>query len=81
MWTERIADAKRLDYMTFPRLFAVSEAAWTLPHRKDYGNFLRKLAKYLPLLDEMGIYYFNPFDPSSTPEPTAPDKDDVLKEG
>ena len=81
MWTERIVDKKRLDFMTFPRLLAVAEAAWTPVGKKSYGMFLRKLPYYLDLLSESGIYYFNLFDPSSTPEPFAPDKEDTLKNG
>lgn len=81
MWTERIADNKRLDFMTFPRLLAVAEAAWTPVARKSYGMFLKKLPCYLVLLNDAGIYYFDPFDPSSTPEPPAPDKEDALKNG
>ena len=81
MWTERVADAKRLDFMAFPRLAAVAESAWTLAKRKEYSLFMQKLPKFLETLDELGIYYFNPFCPDSTPEPDAPDKEDVLKNG
>lgn len=81
MWTERIADNKRLDYMTFPRLLAVAEAGWTPVGKKSYGMFMRKLPHYLSLLNDLGIYYFDLFNPSSTPEPSAPDKEDALKNG
>lgn len=81
MWTERVADNKRLDYMAFPRLSAVAEAAWTPGKAKDLDRFMKKLPAFLQYLDKKGIYYFNPFDPQSTPEPTAPDKEDVLKNG
>lgn len=81
MWTERIANEKRLDFMTFPRLIALAEAAWTLETRKECTSFLQRLPIFLQWLDEKGIYYFNPFQPSSTPEPDAPDKEDVLKNG
>lgn len=80
-WSERIADGKRLDFMTFPRLFAVAESAWAPRGKKNTGLFLKKLPFYLSWLDKLGIYYFNPFDPASTPEPSAPDKQDVLKNG
>ena len=36
---------------------------------------------FLKYLDRRSIYYFNPFQPDATPEPDAPDKDDVLKNG
>ena len=81
MWTERIADPHRLDFMTFPRLFAVAEAAWTPVNQKNYGRFLKRLMDWLPLLQQLGISYFDPFAPLSTPEPPAPDKEDPLKNG
>ena len=80
-WTERIADNKRLDFMVFPRLAAVAESAWTKANRKDCSLFMQRLPFFLRWLDEKSIYYFNPFDPDSTPEPGAPDKEDPLKNG
>lgn len=81
LWTERVADLKRLDFMTFPRLIAVAEAAWTPEKAKECSSFMRKLPSFLEYLDTLGIYYFNPFDPASTPEPDAPAKEDVLQNG
>ena len=81
VWTERIADASRLDYMTFPRLFAVAEAAWTPMNARNRDAFMAGLPSWLRWLDACGIKYFNPFDPVSTPEPWGPDKQDVLKQG
>ena len=81
LWTERVADKKRLDFMTFPRLAAVAESAWTPAKSKECSLFMQKLPFFLQYLDTQGIYYFNPFDPTSTPEPDAPDKEDVLKNG
>ena len=81
MWTERIADAKRLDYMTFPRLAAVAEAAWSDPTAKDMSLFMQRLPYYLKRLDEAGIYYFDPFAPARRAEPSAPEKEDVLQNG
>lgn len=81
LWTERVADAKRMDFMTFPRLAAVSEAAWTGSEQKKVEGFMKKLPLFLQYLDTKGIYYFNPFKPESTPEPDAPDKEDILKNG
>lgn len=81
MWTERIADAKRLDFMTFPRIIAVAEAAWTPEKAKESSSFMEKLPFFLEVLDKQNIYYFNPFNPNSTPEPGAPDKEDELKNG
>lgn len=81
MWTERVADNDRLDYMTFPRLVAVAESAWTTPKAKENSLFMQKLPVFLKYLDTMGIYYFNPFEPAQRAEPTAPEKEDVLQDG
>lgn len=74
LWTERIADDKRLDYMAFPRLAAVAEGGWTEEKKKDYSRFMQRLPSFLNYLDGLGIYYFNPFDPNSTLEPSGPQK-------
>lgn len=71
MWTERIPTLKRLDYMTFPRMVAVAESAWTPAKAKSVSRFMAKLPVYLEWLDTQGIYYFNPLNPNSTPEPPA----------
>lgn len=81
LWTERVADAKRLDFMAFPRLVAVAESAWTPAKQKECSLFMQKLPFFLNYLDGLGIFYFNPFNPSATPEPNAPAKEDVLQNG
>lgn len=81
MWTERIANERRLDYMTFPRLVAVAESAWTPERSKEVSLFMQKLPLFLSYLSDMGIYYFNPFEPDMTPEPQGPEKDDVIQNG
>ena len=81
LWTERVADVKRLDFMVFPRLIALAEAAWTPGVRKDYSRFMRRLPSFLRWLDTKDIYYFDPFAPERRLEPTAPEKEDVLQNG
>lgn len=71
VWTERIPTLKRLDYMTFPRLVAVAESAWTPAAVKSTSRFMAKLPVFLSWLKTKGIYYFNPLAPVSTPEPPA----------
>ena len=78
---ERVADTKRLDFMTFPRLVAVAEDGWTPAKEKECSLFMKKLPYFLDYLKTLGIYYFDPFNPASTPEPDAPAKEDVLQNG
>lgn len=81
LWTERVADAKRLDFMTFPRLTAMAESAWTPALRKDCSLFMQRLPYFLQYLDSLDIYYYNPFDRNYHAEPNAPEKEDVLQNG
>ncbi len=39
IWTEHINNNERLEYMCFPRWFAVAEAGWTDKKNKDYKAF------------------------------------------
>lgn len=81
VWTERNKDKKRLDFMIFPRLLAIAEDGWTNADKKNYEDFLEKVRLFMPYLDSKGIYYFNLFNPDSTPEPYGPTKQDVIAEG
>jgi len=68
LWTETVASEKRLDFMIFPRMAALGEAAWTVSAKKDENSFNERLKSNLLLYDKAGIYYYNPFDPSMHPE-------------
>lgn len=82
MWTERIDTEKRLDFMTFPRLIAVAQSGWAKPRSKNYSLFMLNLPSYLKWLKSKGIYYFDVFNPDSTPEPTTTERaSDVLQNG
>ncbi|MEN6627348.1 MAG: beta-N-acetylhexosaminidase [Candidatus Sumerlaeia bacterium] len=74
VWTESIAGDKRLKYMTFPRIAALAEDAWTPAANKNYDDFLGRVRGYLRVLDREKIHYFDVFDPARTPEPPAPER-------
>lgn len=69
MWSETVQTRERLDYMIFPRLTALAEAAWTDASNKDYKNYRQRLESMLERYDVLKINYFNPFTPEETPEP------------
>jgi hexosaminidase len=81
VWTERVKDKKRLDFLVFPRMIAISEAGWTRMESKSYLNFIERLKVFIKLLEKEGIYYFNIFDKSLSPEPWGPTREDVIAEG
>lgn len=83
VWTERIKDKKRLDFMTYPRLMAIAENAWSdnKATNLNYNEFESRVKIFLKYLDQFNINYFNPFNKNSTPEPWGPDRQDVLADG
>lgn len=67
LWTETVTSTKRLEYLVFPRLVALSAAAWS-PGLLDDIRFKNSLRMYYPLWKRSDIYYFNPSDPQQSPE-------------
>jgi hexosaminidase len=55
VWTETIPSEKRVDFMTMPRMTALSEITWT--NRKDYEGYLERLKSHYIRWDEMKIHY------------------------
>lgn len=57
LWTEYIATPEHVEYMAFPRLCALAEAVWTPAERRDYADFLARLAVHLRRLDGLNVHY------------------------
>ena len=57
LWTEYIADPKRLEYMAYPRACALAEVLWTPAKIKDYSEFLKHLAVHVKRLGIMDVNY------------------------
>jgi hexosaminidase len=74
LWSEVIQNNDRFDFMTYPRICALSEAAWTQPSRKDYKDFIPRLGMMLTYFDKLTIHYYNPFNPEKSPEPKGVSK-------
>lgn len=60
LWTEFVYDKKKLEFMLYPRVQAVAEAAWTPFERKNYKDFETRLTKYLEEMEKQGICYCPP---------------------
>lgn len=74
LWTERVHNLKRFDYMVYPRMSALAEAAWTCHENKSYDSYQERLKGHMDRYDVWGITPFNVFDPAATPEPVWPEK-------
>lgn len=57
VWTEYISTEEHAEYMVFPRLFALSEVAWSEPNVRVYDRFIRDLPWHLERLDGLGVSY------------------------
>jgi len=74
LWTETLGTEERLDYLLFPRICALAEAAWTQTNKKDFKEFNVRLKSDIELFRKEGIYYFDPDSITHHSEPAAPDR-------
>jgi hexosaminidase len=58
IWTEYISTPEHLEYMAFPRAFAVAETGWTPFMKKDFEDFLARFTAQRERYDLMNINYF-----------------------
>ena len=58
VWTEWIPDFNRVEYMLFPRLYAMAETLWTQPQNKNYENFVQRLQPKYALMASRGTDFF-----------------------
>jgi hexosaminidase len=57
LWTEYIADVRQVEYMLFPRLFALAEVAWSPQESRNYRDFLGRVPPQLARLNREGVNY------------------------
>jgi hexosaminidase len=57
VWTEYMQTFDYVQYMTLPRMAAISEVQWCDFHNKDYYNFLSRLQRLVKLYDVYGYRY------------------------
>lgn len=61
VWTEYMRTSSKVEYFILPRLFALSEIAWSQSSRKDIKNFSEeRLPQHLLKLDKTNTNYWVP---------------------
>jgi hexosaminidase len=60
LWSEYIYSDAMRDYLTFPKMFAVAETAWTPLEKKDFASFCQRLDAACARLDAIGVTYHMP---------------------
>jgi hexosaminidase len=58
LWSEYLSTPQYMEYMAYPRMFAISEIGWTAGSKKDFDEFLSRLAVQRLRYDKIGINYF-----------------------
>ncbi|WP_431123237.1 beta-N-acetylhexosaminidase [Flagellimonas flava] len=69
LWTEKFDSDIWVDFMTFPRMVALAESAWTTKNNKNLERFRTNLLPFYEFLDSQDVGYFNSLQPELTPEP------------
>lgn len=57
LWTEQVYNYRQVQYMIWPRAFAVSEIAWSPAEKKNWTGFVNKVETHFERLDAAEIKY------------------------
>jgi hexosaminidase len=57
LWTEQVPSTPQVEYMTYPRAFAVSETMWSNKNKKDWNGFVKRVESHFERFDQAGINY------------------------
>ncbi len=57
IWTEQIPNVRHLQYMTWPRAFAISESVWTPKENKNWNSFVTRVEAQFKRYDIREIKY------------------------
>jgi len=58
LWTEYISTPEHIEYMAYPRAFAIAEIGWTPERLRDFEDFLARLEVLKKRYDVLGLNYF-----------------------
>ncbi|MGZ3821757.1 MAG: beta-N-acetylhexosaminidase, partial [Mucilaginibacter sp.] len=71
LWTEQVYNVRHLEYMIWPRAFAIAEAVWSPKSRRNWDNFASRVEKHFGRLDAAEIKYApSVYDPIFTAKST-----------
>jgi hexosaminidase len=58
LWSEFVDSPELLEYMVYPRMFAIAETGWSPASKKNFESFLSRLEIVKKRYDAIGINYF-----------------------
>jgi hexosaminidase len=72
LWTEQVFNFRQVEYMTWPRGFAIAESVWSPKEKKNWKGFYPRVEKQFARFNEAEIKYApSMYDPSFTAHPDA----------
>jgi hexosaminidase len=72
IWTEQITNVRHLQYMTWPRAFAIAESVWSPKEKKDWNGFVQKVEQQFKRYDIRELNYSpGMYDPIFTAKKVA----------
>lgn len=57
LWTEQVYNTRHMQYMVWPRAFAVSEALWSPKEKRNWNDFSKRVEDHFSRLETAGIKY------------------------
>ena len=57
LWTEYLKTPAAMEYMAWPRAFAISEVAWSPRDARDWNGFIARLGPQFDTLQALGVNY------------------------
>ena len=69
LWTEYVPTPTDVEYLLFPRLFAMAEVLWSPKDRRDDEDFLKRVPAGLERLDQAGVNHYRGGDYQSDNAP------------
>lgn len=56
LWTEHVYSPDQVEYMFYPRMFAIAESGWTKNELKDFEGFKGRIDRVLPWIEKKGYH-------------------------
>lgn len=57
LWTEQVPSIPQVEYMTYPRAFAIAESMWTPRNKKDWNGFVGRVEDHFKRFDQASTNY------------------------
>jgi hexosaminidase len=75
LWTEQVFNFRQVEYMTWPRGFAIAESVWSPKAKKSWNSFYPRVEKHFARFNEAEVKYApSVYDPDFKPKMSADDK-------